>query len=44
MADVCDGAEPELIAVGSGHHARCYLYDRPAAEATKEPVDAEHRG
>ena len=40
MADVCDGAEPELVAVGSGHHARCYLYDRPAAGAAKEQADA----
>ena len=40
MADVCDGAEPELVSVGSGHHARCYLYDRPVAGATKEQVDA----
>ena len=43
MADVCDGAEPELIPVGSGHHARCYLYDGPAAEPTTEPVDAKYR-
>ena len=45
MAGVCDGAEPELVAVGSGHHARCYLYDRPAAGAgaAKEQVDA-HSG
>ena len=44
MAEVCDGAEPDLILVGSGHHARCYLYDRPAPGPTREPVDAQQRG
>ena len=43
IADVCDGAEPELIPVGSEHHARCYLYDLPAAGGTKEKVDAQRR-
>ena len=44
MADVCDGAEPDLLPVGSGHHARCYLYESPARASATEQVGARQRG
>jgi oligopeptide/dipeptide ABC transporter ATP-binding protein len=44
MVDVCDGPEPELVAVGDGHRARCYLYDRPERASATEQENAGQRG